>query len=110
MKITEETLSRLERVFKIQFYPWQKEYLIDDNWNNRPMGRHNGKTFAYMIKLLLSDGEKIKFSDIKHGKGCYVDGDYGGERYVSWFAGELLHLNDILQNAGFETRLDTKNN
>lgn len=105
MKITEETLSDIENIFEFKLYKWQKEYLLGKT-DQRIGGRNNGKTFAYCIKLLLSDGNKIKWDDVINGK--YID-EYHEGTYKRWFARFIRDINEQLVSAGFETRLDLKN-
>ena len=99
MKIDDKVIKRIEQAFGIQLYNWQKDYLLGKRDIIRS-GRCNGKTFAYCIKLLLSDGDPIKSRKL-----CkYADGY--GNRYQECFAGYALEINDKLMAAGFETRLE----
>ena len=66
--ITPETIQKIESVFGFSLYDWQKDYLIG-KIKHRVGGRHNGNTFAYCVKLLLSDGDPIKIKDIQK----YID-------------------------------------
>lgn len=99
MKIDDKVIERIEQAFGIQLYNWQKDYLLGKR-NMIWSGRRNGKTFSYCIKLLLSDGEPIKRSEL-HGlaDGCH------GNRYPEWFTRYALEINDKLVAAGFETRM-----
>lgn len=97
--ITNSDIKKIEDIFGIRLYEWQKDYLLDRADCIRT-GRGNGKQFAYCIKLLLSDGEKIKKSDlIKYA-------DKKPRRYGKWFIGYCLDINEKLVNAGFETRIE----
>ena len=87
--ITEKMIPRIEQAVGFPLYDWQKDYLL---------GRRNGNTFAYIVKLLLSDGEPIKRRDLLK----YLDGEYGNRR---WFTDYVLEINDTLMKAGFETRV-----
>lgn len=69
---------------------------------NRTRHRHNGNTFAYCAKLLLSDGPPIKVELLKRGR--YAD-EMHGTYYRMWFAQYLLEVNDALVKAGFKTRI-----
>lgn len=95
--ITEKMIPRIEQAVGFPLYDWQKDYLLG---NTRTVigGRRNGNTFAYIVKLLLSDGEPIKRRDLLK----YLDGEYGNRR---WFTDYVLEINDTLMKAGFETRV-----
>lgn len=100
MKIDDNTIKRIEQAFGFQLHGWQKDYLLGKT-RYRAGGRCNGNTFAYCVKLLLSDGEPIQrrylsiYRDEEHENG-----------YPRWFAGYALEINDKLVKAGFETRLE----
>lgn len=98
MKITDEVIENIENIFGFSLYDWQKKYLQGEV-EAIPSGRYNGKTFAYCIKLLLSDGEKICKRDIFK----YKDGKHGN--YARWFKGFCLEINEKLIENGFETRI-----
>lgn len=59
MIITEETLSTIESVFDLKLYDTQREWILNNKFTFQPDTRRQGKTFAYCIKLALSDGEEI---------------------------------------------------
>lgn len=63
MKIDYEVIKKIEQAFGFQLYDWQKDYLLGKR-TCRIKGRVNGKTFAYCIRLLLSDGNPIKQRDL----------------------------------------------
>lgn len=102
MQITEKVLDKIGETFGITLYPWQKDY-ISGKTEQRAGGRCNGKTFAYCVKLLLSDGEKIRWSDVVSGK--HIDEHHEG-KYKRWFADFMREVNEQLVSAGFETRLE----
>lgn len=99
--ITEEMIPQIEKVFGFQLYDYQKEYILGKS-NTYPKGRRNGKTFAYCIRLLLSDGAPIPrtLKTLRRRADAYID-----ENYTYWFARYLLELNDKLVEAGFKTRI-----
>ena len=63
MKITDETIQKIEEIFGFSLYGWQKEYLKGER-TSRMGGRRNGNTFVYCLSLLLSDREKIKKREV----------------------------------------------
>ncbi|MCX4299179.1 MAG: hypothetical protein OSJ73_19485 [Lachnospiraceae bacterium] len=99
MKITDETIQKIEEIFGFPFYDWQKEYLKGER-TSRMGGRSKGNTFAYCLKFLLSDGEKVQKKEVYK----YWDG-YHGARYPRWFQGYCLEINQKLIENGFETRI-----
>lgn len=110
MKIADETIEKIESIFGFPLYDWQKEYLKGSSF--MPIfGRCNGKTFAYCIKLLLSDGEMIQKSDeVKFGNKRKLRKEdifkYKDERcsgYSEWFKRCCLEINQTLVENGFET-------
>lgn len=110
MKITDETIKKIESIFGFPLYEWQKEYLKEDILIPT-FGRCNGKTFAYCLKLLLSDGERIRRCDeIKCGDKRkirkedifrYRDNMCSG--YSKWFKRYCLEINQALVENGFDT-------
>lgn len=96
--IIEEMIPRIERAFGFLLYDWQKDYMMDKPCDYPYGQRRNGKTFSYIVKLLLSDGVPIKRRDLSK----YRDGEYGNRR---WFVDYALEINDTLVGAGFETRV-----
>lgn len=100
MKITDEVIEKIESIFGFSLYDWQKKYL-KGLIVSAPSGRKNGRTFAYCIRFLLSDGEKIHKREVfKYGDGILQTG-----RYASWFQGFCLEINEKLVENGFETRI-----
>ena len=74
MKITDETIEKIESIFGFLLYDWQKQYLKDRTHFPVFWGRKNGKTFAYILELLLCGEDKIKKEEIEK----YADGYYPG--------------------------------
>lgn len=99
MKITDETIQKIEEIFGFSLYGWQREYLKGER-TSRTEGRQNGNTFAYCLKFLLSDGEKVRKKEVYK----YRDG-YRGARYPRWFQRYCLEINQKLAKHGFETRI-----
>lgn len=93
-------IRKIEKVFVFPLYDWQKDYLLGNHCKFPHGQRCSGRTYAYCLKLLLSDGEPIKMSDLFK----YRD-EYHGTHYDSWFAGYITDINKTLVAAGFETRV-----
>ena len=110
-KLDVELLGYVERALGLTFKDWQRNYILDI-----PMvldmsitGRHTGKTLAYVVKLLLTDGEPIKVYDLNYIHA--ISDDYhntGGKHrdvaYSQWFRNYLVNIHNSLIEAGIETR------
>lgn len=101
--ITPEMIPKIEKVFGFHLYDWQKDYLLGNIWFG-PSGRRQGKTFAYCLKLLLTDGDQINQNDLKN----YID-EIHGKSYPHWFFGFCMEINNKLIDAGFKTRIRPNN-
>lgn len=99
--ITWKMIPKIEKAFGFRLYKWQRNYLLGKR-AHRTRHRRNGNTFAYCVKLLLSDGAPIKPELLKRGR--YAD-EFHGVYYRIWFAKYCLEINDILVRAGFKTRI-----
>lgn len=97
--IDNECIKKIENAFGFQLYEWQKEYLLGNASMIRG-GRCNGKTFAYCLKMLLSDGRKIRERELKE-----LADEYHGNHYKIWFEKYIKDINRTLVENGFETRL-----
>ena len=98
MLITDEVIKKVEDIFGFALYDWQVDYLKDKGSIYRGQ-RANGKTFAYCLKLLLSNGEKIQKRDVLR----YSDENI--IRYSQWFVNYCLGINEKLVMNGIETRI-----
>ena len=97
--ITSETIHVIEKEFGFQLYDWQKDYILG-KIDRRVGGRRNGNTFAYCVRLLLSDGDPIKRKDLFK----YIDGVHGTD-YPRWFSRYCMEIDKILKDSGLKTRL-----
>lgn len=97
--ITPEVIPIIEKAFGFQLYDWQKNYILG-RINHRAGGRRNGNTFAYCLRLLLSDEETIKRRELYQ----YADEVYGAP-YPRWFAGYCIEIDKVLKDSGLKTRL-----
>ena len=100
--ITPEIIPKIESAFGFPIYDWQKDYLLGKR-DHRAGGRRNGNTFAYCVKLLLSDGESISVEDLWK----YMD-ELHGSGYARWFTGYCMEINAKLVSAGFKTRIEVR--
>lgn len=74
-------ISAINKLLDITLYDWQVAYIFGES-NYVTQGRGSGKTLAYVIKLLLSEGEPIHMYD-KHIDE-WIDA-IPGPSYSIWF-------------------------
>lgn len=99
MDVTIEVISKLEKAFEIKLYDSQIQALINNDYNLF-QGRRCGKTFVYMIKLALSEGEPISVNDFS----IFSDRDKRETNYTIWFKNEFMKVREVLKNNGFIVR------
>ncbi len=104
MKITEDNIPLIEKALNIKLFDTQKQYLLDkcDYWFR---GRGTGKTFAYCIKLALSDGKLLYMERPE----IFCDSDYGPNNneviYArGYFKRQFLEVWNRLKYCGFPVR------
>ncbi|WP_312432790.1 hypothetical protein [Lacrimispora sp.] len=93
-------IRKIEKAFGFPLYDWKKDYLLGNHYKFPHGQRCIGRTFAYCLKLLLTDGGSIKRMDLFK----YRD-ERHGTHYNSWFAWYIWDINNTLVAAGFETRV-----
>jgi hypothetical protein len=103
-KITPELLDRVDEALKIKLYPWQRAYLMGEYYDpDNEFKRRNGRTLAYILKLLLMPrDENITRDTIKY----YSDQFKRRNQYYKWFSRWALEINDKLTAAGIETCIE----
>lgn len=99
---TEEIILTIEKAIGIELYEWQKDYIFEKPKSIYPGGRQNGRTTAYMIKLILSKGDPIHL--YKREALLSVLDDIPGEIYIMWFKHHLRMLYSLLMDTGLELR------
>lgn len=97
--IAPETIPAIEKAFGFTLYDWQKDYILG-KIDRRAGGRCNGNTFAYCVRLLLSDGKPISRRELFR----YVD-EIHGASYPRWFSGYCMEIDKSLKDSGLRTRL-----
>lgn len=100
-KINDELIRKIEKAFGFSLRDWQKSYLKDES-DFISGGRGNGKTFTVCLKLLLTNEQAIKKSELKR----FVDGFKLKRKQAEEFASEILRINKILKENGIETVLE----
>lgn len=100
-KIDDELIQKIEKAFDFPLHDWQKAYLKDES-DFMPGGRGNGKTFTICLKLLLTDEQTIKKSQLRN----FADGFKLKRKQAEEFISEILRINEILEENGIETILE----
>lgn len=95
MQITESTITEIEKTFGFDLYDWQKDYLIGKT-DNMPNERKSGRTFAYIVRFLLTNDCEMVYGKVPPDEVHSVF-------YRHWFEREVRDINIILCHNGFET-------
>ncbi len=94
-------IPRIEKALGFNLHDHQIKYLLNDG--SLKLGRATGKTTAYCIKLVLSDGEAL---DLRKPE-IYADEIFlhDHQRYArNFFKHELLNIREKLMKCGFAVR------
>lgn len=90
-------IPRIEKALGIKLYPEVIKYLTTNEecyFNDR----RTGKTYAYIIKLVLTYEGELNLYEIRH-RGIKVDETHG-DYYDRWFANEFKDVRDKLKYYG----------
>lgn len=85
----DQVLIDIEGVLGFELYDWQKDYILGKRYDGYT-GRRSGRTTAYMIRLMLSEGPPINLYITKELLSI-LDGSYGPSYHV-WFRREFRNL------------------
>lgn len=99
---TDEKIHAIELALKIKLYDWQKAFIFTEN-SYRMKGRQTGYTTAYILKMLLNDGESIhlyKYDVLSR----ICDGDTSPEHY-QWFLRKTRDIYYELSNPGLKLKI-----
>ena len=94
--INEEILGKIEKAFDIKLYDWQRDYLLESH-SKTPTSRQSGRSFAKIIKLLLTT--EIKEREIRSFA------KYGSIHYQIYFEKQVLEIDNKLKSIGIKTKL-----
>lgn len=115
MAIDKKVLSKAEAALGITLYDWQRAYLTDKpiKISIKIMGRAQGHTTAYILKLLLEDTE-AEALDLTSQRAIAEIMDwwsfstyhnrYSNIGYADCFRHMLVDIKHCLQDAGIQTR------
>lgn len=102
-------IKEIERALGIELYEWQRLYIITGIWQP-PEGRVQGRTLAYILRLLLDNSKPLLLYDPAevraYADNSFMDRQYRQvpQYYVSWFRHELIGIYKRLRAAGVQTR------
>ncbi|QHI73807.1 hypothetical protein [Aminipila terrae] len=101
-KIGGEIIATVEQALQIELYACQKDYILN-GYLPCTNEKCTGKTTAYCIKLLLTEGEPIKMWSFEATTN-YIDVSSSGVNYKDWFRRYLASIYKKFMDAGIETR------
>lgn len=101
-KISSELIAEVEQALEIELYVCQKDYILN-GYLACSNENCTGKTTAYCIKLLLTEGKTIKMWSFEN-TCTYIDKVNTGVQYKDWFRKYLARIYKKLNDAGIETR------
>lgn len=101
-------IGQVERALGLELYDWQRLYIITGIWQP-PAGRLQGRTLAYILRLLLDQSQPLLLCELQYVR-AYADNPFTEQyrpvptHYAGWFKRELSHIHTALQEAGVQTR------
>lgn len=102
-------INQIERALGIELYEWQRLYIITGIWQP-PEGRIQGRTLAYILRLLLDNSKPLLLyepAEVRaYADNPFMDRQYRQvpQHYASWFRHELIGIYERLRAAGVQTR------
>ena len=111
--MSDKLLSLIEKVFNIEFYEWQRKYLLNEPMllDMRITGRATGKTFVFVIKLLFKSDEPLDlrspFEIVEHSDWWCCENIKSRalvSHYSKWYKNYLKEIYEKLNKAGIKTR------
>lgn len=102
-------IEHIEQALNLELYEWQRLYIITGIWQP-PKGRHNGKSLAYILRLLLDQSKPLLIYSISNAR-AYADNPFTEKQYepvstfyADWFMRELWEIYEQLRVAGVPVR------
>ena len=83
-------VENIEKALGFKLYDWQKDYIFNRS-SHIPSGRRIGFTTAYILKLIISEGSKIRLDSIDDVRNICDDPRHGSS-YLSWFINEFSDI------------------
>lgn len=100
MQITEKLIPHIEKASGSKLYNNQVNYLLGKGCLNGK--RKSGKTFAYCVKLALSEGEPLDLSKPEEFSDYYGKGSFSYAE--TFFKSEFIRIRTELEGYGFTVR------
>ncbi len=108
-----KTLKKVEKALGIKLYDWQRDYIMLDS-DFIPDGRRNGKTLAFILRILLNFEVKLPQSSLtmkEYPRFEYLtfpcDEERSRDYRFRWYRQKVLEIDAMLKSAGIETILET---
>lgn len=109
VKKAAEIMEHIEQALNIELYEWQRLYIITGIWQP-PEGRQQGRTLAYILRLLLDRSKPLimyELPDVRaYADNPFIERQY--ERvpihYAGWFRKEVGEIYEQLRAAGVPVR------
>jgi len=104
-----ELIERIEQALGIELYNWQRLYIITGKWQP-PQGRQQGRTLAYILRLLLDQSKPLLIYSISDAR-AYADNPFTEQQYTpaptlyaDGFRRDLQEIYKQLRAAGVPVR------
>ncbi|MDF2842489.1 MAG: hypothetical protein K0R00_915 [Herbinix sp.] len=115
--ITEAIIIKIEKAFKIKLFEWQVAYLLKKPivLDIKTTGRRQGKTFAYILDLLINETDPLDLRSQEHIVCDWWSLDINpnrmrNETYPKYFKSEVKEIYERLLDNGIPTRRVIFNN
>ena len=102
-------IERIEQALNVELYEWQRLYIITGIWQP-PEGRRQGRTLAYILRLLLDQSKPLLMYNPSDAR-AYADNPFAGRQYepvpmhyAVWFEREISDIYEQLRAAGVPVR------
>lgn len=104
-----ELIECIEQALSIELYEWQRLYIITGIWQP-PEGRQQGRTLAYILRLLLDQSKPLLMNELSEVR-AYADNPFTERQYAAvpqhyaiWFRREIQDIYEQLRAAGVPVR------
>ena len=94
----QKVLFIVDKALGLELYDWQRRYIAGVG-TCIPCGRGDGKTLAYILKLILNPGKTIHLYSGTSDYRDLPDGDHG-YGYREWFRHTVQHVYNSLVDCG----------
>lgn len=102
-------IKAIEQALGIELYSWQRLYIFSGIWQP-PEGRQQGRTLAYILRLLLDQSKPLLLYEQTYVR-VYADNPFSDRQhspvpvhYMIWFGNEIKKIYEQLRAAGVPVR------